>query len=371
MGLPFTSPDKGIRISQPLSEGTTTNPKDLGGNVQPANKELPYMISNEGAAKTTSFPKGPRGDKDSEVLKPPTNMEPQTNTITDLLGTGGKYQLDKSQSTRLRMRLMKVRKTFWELAQHKEDVVSYADLEASIEGYYEENVDHMEQMDKVIDAAMNSLEEEYDDEFNLKEDENINEEEDDEKWREFRRKEEAQIPTVLLKSIKNMMKKKKNMMMNSILKKMKILMKKKMMSWNEVVTLLTKPKMKQLAIKDELGFVIHLELEFPAQSVRSSNAVALDSPYLLVLITKTSQSRQHGSKVIEEILSRCSFYSGKLECRRSIKFRGGLLGIKCTRHSHCQERLPTASGGCSHCQKNGDPTAKSLHCYDEETASQR
>nr|GEW60791.1 reverse transcriptase domain-containing protein [Tanacetum cinerariifolium] len=33
---------------------------------------------------------------------------------------------------------------------------------------------------------------------------------------------------------------------------------------------------------------------FPSQSVRSSNAIALDSPYLLVLITGTSQSRQHG-----------------------------------------------------------------------------
>ncbi|GJX69911.1 NADH dehydrogenase subunit 1 [Tanacetum coccineum] len=32
---------------------------------------------------------------------------------------------------------------------------------------------------------------------------------------------------------------------------------------------------------------------FPAQSVRSSNAYALDSLYLLVLNTKTSQSRQH------------------------------------------------------------------------------
>ncbi|GKE41047.1 hypothetical protein Tco_1464452, partial [Tanacetum coccineum] len=32
---------------------------------------------------------------------------------------------------------------------------------------------------------------------------------------------------------------------------------------------------------------------FPAQSVRSSNAIALDSPYLLVLITGASQSRQH------------------------------------------------------------------------------
>nr|GFB18083.1 uncharacterized mitochondrial protein AtMg00810-like [Tanacetum cinerariifolium] len=47
-----------------------------------------------------------------------------------------------------------------------------------------------------------------------------------------------------------------------------------------------------------------------------------------------------------------------------------VLGIKCTRHSHCQERVPTGSIS-SHCQKNGDPTARSLHCYDEETASQR
>ncbi|GJW12551.1 reverse transcriptase domain-containing protein [Tanacetum coccineum] len=35
---------------------------------------------------------------------------------------------------------------------------------------------------------------------------------------------------------------------------------------------------------------------FPAQSVRSSNTIALDSPYLLVLITRTSQSRQHESR---------------------------------------------------------------------------
>ncbi|GJT61443.1 hypothetical protein Tco_1004976 [Tanacetum coccineum] len=32
---------------------------------------------------------------------------------------------------------------------------------------------------------------------------------------------------------------------------------------------------------------------FPPQSVRSSNANALDSPYLLVLVIRTSQSRQH------------------------------------------------------------------------------
>ncbi|GJW92348.1 hypothetical protein Tco_0169901 [Tanacetum coccineum] len=35
---------------------------------------------------------------------------------------------------------------------------------------------------------------------------------------------------------------------------------------------------------------------FPAQSIRSSNAIALDSSYLLVLIIRTSQSRQHESR---------------------------------------------------------------------------
>nr|GEW71071.1 hypothetical protein [Tanacetum cinerariifolium] len=35
---------------------------------------------------------------------------------------------------------------------------------------------------------------------------------------------------------------------------------------------------------------------FPAQSIRSSNAIALDSPYLLVLNTGASQSRQHESR---------------------------------------------------------------------------
>nr|GEZ03910.1 hypothetical protein [Tanacetum cinerariifolium] len=43
----------------------------------------------------------------------------------------------------------------WE--KHEEVVVSYADLRASIKGYYEENVDHMDQTDKVIQETMNSF----------------------------------------------------------------------------------------------------------------------------------------------------------------------------------------------------------------------
>ncbi|GJV92610.1 hypothetical protein Tco_1540423 [Tanacetum coccineum] len=45
---------------------------------------------------------------------------------------------------------------------------------------------------------------------------------------------------------------------------------------------------------------------FPAQSIRSSNAVALDSPYLLVLITRTSQRRQHVDTSLIQLASRKS-----------------------------------------------------------------
>ncbi|GJX84584.1 putative reverse transcriptase domain-containing protein, partial [Tanacetum coccineum] len=43
---------------------------------------------------------------------------------------------------------------------------------------------------------------------------------------------------------------------------------------------------------------------FPAQSVRSSNADALDLPYLLVLNTRTSQSRQHDTSESNSLMSR-------------------------------------------------------------------
>ncbi|GJT68171.1 hypothetical protein Tco_1019651 [Tanacetum coccineum] len=62
---------------------------------------------------------------------------------------------------------------------------------------------------------------------------------------------------------------------------------------------LCNPEIQQLTIKlgDEYGFVIRRFIirtsltGFPAQSVRSSNADALDSLYLLVSLYRTPQSR--------------------------------------------------------------------------------
>ncbi|GJT22342.1 hypothetical protein Tco_0892279 [Tanacetum coccineum] len=198
--------DEGTRKSQPFLESTNIDPKDLGGNVQPTDKGLPSMVSNEGTVTTTSLPEGPLRDKDLEGNKTPADMELINPTIVDLSGIGAKYQVDETQSTRLRYqtltgnkgktsyevepgteplqlktfadvkafllfgdeltqesddeevsRVLFTRITEEQWAQHEEADVFYADLKASIKGYYEENIDHMDHTDKVIDAAMNSL----------------------------------------------------------------------------------------------------------------------------------------------------------------------------------------------------------------------
>nr|GEU44288.1 zinc finger, CCHC-type [Tanacetum cinerariifolium] len=198
IGLPFTSPNEGIHKSQPLPEGTSTDPKDLGGNVQPADKGLPSMVSDELVAKATPFPEGSRKDKDLERLKPPADMELQSNPVVDLSRTGSEYQVDETQSTRMRYHTLtknkgktssemepdtqadeeehqspslnkdKPKASYILTTQVSDSDSSSPDLKkydsilplterASIEGYYKENVDHIEQTDKVIDAAMKSL----------------------------------------------------------------------------------------------------------------------------------------------------------------------------------------------------------------------
>ncbi|GJR52195.1 hypothetical protein Tco_1402716 [Tanacetum coccineum] len=148
---------------------------------------LPSTVSDEGAAKTTTLSEGPRGDKDSEGLKPPTDMEPQTNTVADPSGTDAKRYGEDTQADEEEHQSpppntdkpepspaqdtqesdydssspeLKKYDNILPLTQrqlHKEAAVSYAGLKASIEGYYEENVDHREQTDKLVQATMDRL----------------------------------------------------------------------------------------------------------------------------------------------------------------------------------------------------------------------
>ncbi|GKB59697.1 hypothetical protein Tco_0915883 [Tanacetum coccineum] len=182
-GLPSTQLDEGTRKSQPLPESTTINPKDSGGNVQPAEKGLPSTASDEGMVKTTPLPEGPRGDKDSKGLKPPADMEPLTNPIADTLRTGAKYQVDETQSTRLsdeddvleageemdedipptdeEAQSPPQTKNILNHLMHKNSLINQTltplSLLASIEDYYDENVDHKDQTNKLVKETMKTL----------------------------------------------------------------------------------------------------------------------------------------------------------------------------------------------------------------------
>ncbi|GJW82716.1 hypothetical protein Tco_0155861 [Tanacetum coccineum] len=170
MGLSSTL-DEGTPKSQPLPEGTTTNPKDSRGNIQPTNKGLPSTDSKDGVVKTTTFTKGPRGDKDSEGLKPPADMEPLNPSVADLSRADAqesssdsscpealkKYDnilpLTERQLVKYLQKLSqaiygRLSTDFWD--KHEEAVVSYADLGASIEGT--EKADLLKVLNRVTDT---------------------------------------------------------------------------------------------------------------------------------------------------------------------------------------------------------------------------
>nr|GEX03706.1 retrovirus-related Pol polyprotein from transposon TNT 1-94 [Tanacetum cinerariifolium] len=142
-----------VSSGTPLLESTDTYPKDSGGNKQPLDRDITFTTPDEGTTKTTLRPKGSRGDKDSGGNKPPADMEPQNPIDADLPRTSAKYHEDQTQSSRLRyqsltenegepsyegeldtqpmilsmlmfepffflrMRLRRVRRTFWELVK--------------------------------------------------------------------------------------------------------------------------------------------------------------------------------------------------------------------------------------------------------------
>ncbi|GKB37943.1 hypothetical protein Tco_0882885 [Tanacetum coccineum] len=147
---PPTKQRRVLRKSQSVSSSTVLSPKSesktdnfVGNGISftlPADKGLPSTASNEGTAKTTPRLEGELRDKDSEGNKPPADMEPIHPTVAD---------------------------PFRDWAKHKEAVVSYADIKASVEGYYEENIDYREQTDKLVKATMDSLDKTATDRVNL------------------------------------------------------------------------------------------------------------------------------------------------------------------------------------------------------------
>ncbi|GJZ76742.1 hypothetical protein Tco_0641414, partial [Tanacetum coccineum] len=174
-GLPSTL-DEGNRKSQLLPEGPATHPKDSGGNIQPLDRDLTSMTSEKGTAKTTPRPDGLLEDKDSGGNIPPANMEPIHPTIVDLSGTdvrafllsndeaqeseedilgAGEEIIEEPQAASIAETHHQITEDNWE--KHEEVAVNYADLKASIDDYYDENIANRDQTDKLVEASMSSL----------------------------------------------------------------------------------------------------------------------------------------------------------------------------------------------------------------------
>ncbi|GJW46229.1 hypothetical protein Tco_0077875 [Tanacetum coccineum] len=66
-------------------------PKTQWETNNPLIQDCLPRVFDKGMVKTMSLPEGPRGDKDLEGLKPPTDIEPLTNLVVDPSGTHAKY----------------------------------------------------------------------------------------------------------------------------------------------------------------------------------------------------------------------------------------------------------------------------------------
>nr|GEV18055.1 retrovirus-related Pol polyprotein from transposon TNT 1-94 [Tanacetum cinerariifolium] len=188
-------PTEGFEQSYSVSSSTVPDPQDPKRNIQLADM-----------AKTTPRPEGSLGDKDSGEKKPPADMKPINPTVVDPSGTGAKYQ-EKLNTQPLVLSTYAVVRAFLlsndEAQESEEDIleageemnedpqaaaiqhqssppeaeksqsshapsteasdtdsscdVNYANLKASIDEYYDENIAHRDETDKLIEAFMSFL----------------------------------------------------------------------------------------------------------------------------------------------------------------------------------------------------------------------
>ncbi|GJS94661.1 hypothetical protein Tco_0801629, partial [Tanacetum coccineum] len=184
MGLPSTL-NEGTRTSKPFLEGTAkTMPypkgsfreKDLGGNKPPADMEpIHTSVANPSGIVANFSPLWDELDKESEnkevlasgedmdediqaaeeVRTPsPKQDQPEPSNVQEYTSDSSSPDLKKFDNTlplterqlikylrkMSRVLFSRITKTQWE--QHAKAAVSYADLEASVEAYYDENITH-------------------------------------------------------------------------------------------------------------------------------------------------------------------------------------------------------------------------------------
>nr|GEW71848.1 F-box protein At5g07610-like [Tanacetum cinerariifolium] len=165
--LPSTL-DEGTRKSKHLPESTTTHPKDSRGNKLPFNRDITSTTPDEGMTKTTPRPEGSLRDKDSMGNIQHVDMEPIHTLVVMLLILQGLvltflHSEDELEKESNEEEVLAAGDDMDEDShddaeeQHEEAAVSYVDLKASIEEYYEENIAHRDHTDQLVASSMSSL----------------------------------------------------------------------------------------------------------------------------------------------------------------------------------------------------------------------
>ncbi|GJT82955.1 hypothetical protein Tco_1057297 [Tanacetum coccineum] len=192
-GLPFTHPNEGNRKSQLLPEGTHSDPKDSGGNRSGAEYQVDvktFLLSDDELVQESDDDEmlGAREDIDAypqESLNkstPPQSTDeihhslpqdkPGSSKVDDaesgfdsssadiLKKYDDKSPLTERQLVKYLMKVSsamfnRITEVYWE--KHEEAAVHYDNLKASIDDYYDENIAHRDQTDKLVEAFMSSL----------------------------------------------------------------------------------------------------------------------------------------------------------------------------------------------------------------------
>ncbi|GJX57032.1 retrovirus-related pol polyprotein from transposon TNT 1-94, partial [Tanacetum coccineum] len=132
-------------------------------------KDITSTTFNKGATKTTPRPEGSLGDKDLEGNIPPANMEPIHTPVAGPSGIGDKYQAfllskDKLEKESDEEEVLAPREYMDEDIQADEEVRTPSPKQdqpepsyASIDQYYDENITHRDQNNKLVEASLSSI----------------------------------------------------------------------------------------------------------------------------------------------------------------------------------------------------------------------
>nr|GEW52364.1 hypothetical protein [Tanacetum cinerariifolium] len=169
IGLPATNLNEGTRKSQPLPVGTTTDPQDSEGNTHPADKGLPFMVTNHlgtGSEDQVDTTQSNQLESDPYHNKGKTSSEVDPDTEPPIIQTFCDYQafledskeelkssldfkafennipttervLDKTLQGFSSFLYDYLSKDNW--VKHEEAATSYVDLRVVMEKYAEEN----------------------------------------------------------------------------------------------------------------------------------------------------------------------------------------------------------------------------------------